>query len=518
MAAPHASTGPTVNGVTIATPLGGSAFTLTAFRFREQLGQPFAATVDVSSRDATIDLRALLGGGLTVNVPLPQGGQRFFHGVILNARQTGRRNDLYAYELTMVPWLQLLDLGSDSRIFQETSAVEIIKEVCDELGFSDYTLDGVADPLPDVPFCLQYNETHLNFLQRLTQRYGIAFHTVHEANCCRVRWINSRSAYQLNPYADTLAFQPDLATAGPVESIVRWEYGERMAPGKIVLADYDPLDPAAPLSVEKQADHLYPRGDLERYAYPGGYATKTDGETLATVRLGELTADERFFAGEAHSCSLAVGTLFTLTGHPCATQNASYLTTAIDLQLTARADAGEPAAFSASCSFRALSSSADYRPPRTARSPLITGVQTATVVAPSGHDQQVPHTDRHGRVKVQFHWDRRGKRDDRSSCWLRHMQPFAGKGWGAVFLPVAGCEVVVAFEEGDPDRPLVLGGVYNGNNHPPRDLPDDAVKTVVQDVAGNFFILDAQANTESISLYTPYKHNSQIIGASEALD
>ncbi|MFM8537061.1 MAG: type VI secretion system Vgr family protein, partial [Planctomycetaceae bacterium] len=169
-------------------------------------------------------------------------------------------------------------------------------------------------------------------------------------------------------------------------------------------------------------------------------------------------------------------------------------------------------AFACTCSFEAIPDDVDYRPQRTARIPRIDGVQTAVVVGPSGQDPQVPYTDSYGSVCVQFLWDRQGQNNEKSSCWLRHAQVFAGSGWGATFLPLVGCEVVVAFIGGDPDRPLVLGGVYNGDHKPPRELPKHAVKTVIQDVAGNFAVLDSQAGKESITVRTVNKNNWQMMG------
>ncbi|MFM7042869.1 MAG: type VI secretion system Vgr family protein, partial [Planctomycetaceae bacterium] len=234
----------------------------------------------------------------------------------------------------------------------------------------------------------------------------------------------------------------------------------------------------------------------------------------------------RFFTGSARCYGLSAGWTFKLDGHPRKNQNASYLTTAIDLVIEPVVEAGAggaagrdaTGAFACTCSFEAIPDDVDYRPQRTARIPRIDGVQTAVVVGPVGQNPRVPYTDQYASVRVQFHWDRQGQNNEKSSCWLRHSQVFAGSGWGATFLPVVGCEVVVAFIGGDPDRPLVLGGVYNGNHKPPRPLPDHAVKTVIRDVAGNFMILDAQQDKESISIVTEYRNNWWVIGNTETPD
>ncbi|NDC54340.1 MAG: type VI secretion system tip protein VgrG, partial [Planctomycetia bacterium] len=173
---------------------------------------------------------------------------------------------------------------------------------------------------------------------------------------------------------------------------------------------------------------------------------------------------------------------------------------------------GRARAFACTCAFEAIPADVDFRPPRTARIPRIDGVQTAVVVGPVGQDPRVPYTDHYASVRVQFHWDRQGQDNEKSSCWLRHAQVFAGSGWGATFLPLVGCEVVVAFVGGDPNRPLVLNSLYNADHKPPRELPKHAVKTVIQDVAGNFAVLDSQAGKESITVRTVNQNNWQMLG------
>jgi type VI secretion system secreted protein VgrG len=296
-----------------------------------------------------------------------------------------------------------------------------------------------------------------------------------------------------------------------------------MTTGKVALKDYDFKNPSSRLDASDSAGLGYPHGDLERFEYPGFYEAPSDGTSLAKIRMGEQACGGRFFKGAARCYGLSAGWTFKLDGHPRKDQNASYLTTAIDLVIEPADDAGAgrasshgtAGAFACTCSFEAIPDGVDFRPLRTAIMPRIHGVQTAVVVGPSGQDPRVPYTDPYASVRVQFHWDRKGQDDEKSSCWLRHAQVFAGSGWGATFLPLVGCEVVVAFIGGDPDRPLVLGGVYNGENKPPRDLAKHAARTVIQDPSGNFIVLDGQREKESITILTSYKNNWWMIGNSE---
>ena len=506
-----------VRGVKVKTVLGESAFKFRSFRYRERLGQPFEGVLDVIGGDSHVDLGKLLGTTVTVSVPLPAGGTRHFSGVCLEARQTGGEGNAFAYQLTMVPWLRLLALGSTGQIFQNKTVQQVLGDVFDGLGFSDYDLSGIQGSLPTLDFCVQYNETFLNFVDRLTQKFGISYHAKHSDGGHRMIFADTGAVYV--PVTDLYdiihyAANPADAAAGR-EHIHSWEPVQRMESGRFVLKDYAFTDPSANLETRDSAGHAYPHGDLEMFEYPGGFQKKSDGDTLARIRLGVLTCGQSLIVGEGRCYGLSAGSTFQLKGHPRQDQNASYLTTAIDFSLEPAGGSGGGRgadAFACTCSFEAIPAGVDYRPKRTAFIPRIDGVQTAVVVGPAGQDPQVPYTDKYGCVKVQFRWDRNGQNDEQSSCWVRHKQVYAGSGWGATFLPTVGCEVVVAFEEGCPERPVVLGGVYNASNKPPRDLPDHAVKTVIQDPAGNFAVLDAQAGKESITVRTAYKNNWRMIG------
>jgi len=520
MAAPLSTAAAIVRGVTVTTPLGEGVFSLRSFRYREAIGQPFEGVIELIGGDAAVDLEALLGKPATVSVPLPSGSTRHFSGICLEARQTGRRGDAFAYRLVIVPWLRLLEFASDCRIFQQKTAKEILSKVFGDLGFTDHKLSGVVGDLPQLEFCAQYDETHLNFVQRLTQRFGIGYFTKHAAGTHTVSFTDSHSSHAPFPGYDKIRYAASAAEAAGAEHVFLWEAGRRMATGKVVLKDYDFTNPSSKLEATDSAGHGYPHGDLERFEYPGCYTKQSDGTAIARIRMGEQACGGTFFTGSARCYGLSAGSIFKLDGHPRGDQNASYLTTAIDLVIEPVDEAGAggaaarsaAGAFACTCSFEAIPDGVDYRPPRTARMPRIDGVQTAVVVGPSGQNPRVAYTDQYASVRVQFHWDRHGQNNEKSSCWLRHAQVFAGSGWGATFLPLVGCEVVVAFIGGDPDRPLVVSGVYNGDHKPPRPLPDQAVKTVIQDVAGNLIVLDGELAKESLSLRSPWQDMWTVLG------
>jgi type VI secretion system secreted protein VgrG len=521
----QASSAAFVRNVTVKTALGTDAFELRSFRFRDRLGEPFEGVLELQSDADSIDLGKLLGEQVTVTVPLPGDGKRYFNGIVLEASQEAAAGDTTRYRLVMGPWLALLNLGSDSQIFQQKSAPDILEKVFRGLEFSAFQRRGLIGQYDPLEFCVQYNETHANFVHRLMQRFGIAYHHDHTADSHTLVLCDSPTSYQSNPGYATVPYRSDSRTAKNLEHVSHWTSTKRLRSGKYAAKDYDYLNPDSDLLAQDSATQSCSYGDMELFEYPGGYTKQSLGTRLARVRIEEQACGQQRFEGRAHCWGFAAGKKFELADHPQSDCNRAYLTTAIELSIdpltdeeTATHRSGDAAQFTYVCRLEAIPADVSFRPARTAPQPRIAGVQTAVVVGPPGHDRNVPYTDEHACVRVQFRWDRLGKNDSKSSCWLRHAQPFAGSGWGATFLPLVGCEVVVAFIGGDPDRPLVLSGVYNEGHKPPRDLPAQAVKTIVQDVAGNFLVFDSQASHESITVRTAYRDNFWMIGDCDTTD
>ena len=517
MANPAANRSAALERVAVDSSLGSDALKARSFRYTESLGQPFTGVLEASSKNASIDCGQLLGTPLTVTATLPGGGQQHRSGLVRRVVQTGFERDLAVYELEIVPWIACLELGSDCRIFQNKSVVDILKKVFDDLGFSDYYVAGLVNSYQPLDFCVQYNESHFNFVHRLMQRAGIYYFHKHEAGSHTLVLADSHTSHGPFPGYAKIPYRPAKQAALTEEHIFLWKAGEQMTTGKYTVKDYTFTDPKAKLVSTRAASHAYPHGDLERFEYPGGYATQAGGDAVATARIEQSECREREFTGEAHCLGLSVGFTFALEGQPRSDQNQSYLTEAIDFTIAADepAEAGQAAratGYSHGSRFRAIPASVQFRPPRTAATPRIDGVQTAVVVAPAGYDPRTPYTDSVASARVQFRWDRAGSDDEKSSCWVRCSQPSAGDDWGCIFLPLAGNEVVVAFLNGDPDRPIIVGNVYNAANLPPRQLPDDPFKTIVQDVAGNFIVLDSEKGNESLTILTAFEDNFQMMG------
>lgn len=507
MASPQSTAAHVVRGVAVqgVGPLGDAE--LASFRYRESLGAPFEGVLELRSDTFDADLGSLLGKPITVTVPLPEGGQRHFSGLCLEAEQTGTLGDLATYRAVIVPWIRLLEFGSDCRIFQEKSAKEIVTSVCDTLGFTDYRTSGIIGDLPELPFCVQYDESHANFVHRLIERFGVWYGTEHRDGGHTVVFADSNSSAKPFPGYEKVRYAVSDADAADVEHVYRWRAIRRMETGKVSLKDYTYTDPKSTLETQDTAQHSYPHGDIEWFEYPGLYTKDSDGNAVARIRMGERACREQVFAGEARSYGLAAGSTFKLDGHPRGDQNASYLITAIDFRLDPHGatDRGGPAsgAFACSCSFEAIPADVDYRPRRKTPVPQIAGHQTAVVVGPAGHDPKSPYTDEYGNIRVQFRWDRHGQDNEKSSCWIRYQQIAAGPSWGAVFVPRIGCEVTVVFEGGDPDRPLAIGALYNQDNKPPTSLPGEAKTFAIQDDGGNYLTLKPDEGNQVVTVYSP---------------
>ena len=519
MAQQQASSATVVQKVSVKTALGSDTFQLRSFRFRDRMGEPFVGVLELQSGADSVDLGSLLGGSVTVTVNLPQGGERNFNGIVLEASQEAAAGDTTRYRLVMGPWLAVLELGSDSRIFQEQSAPDVLEAVFQGLGFSAVQRNGLIESYDPLEFCVQYNETHASFVHRLMQRFGIAYHHVHTADSHTLVLCDSSTSYQSSPGYASVPYRGDGRAAENLEHVSHWTSTKRLTAGSYAAKDYDYQNPGASLLAQDSAEQSCPHGDLQLYDYPGGYTKQSLGTTLARVRIEEQACRQQVFEGTAHCWGFAAGKTFKLTDHPQQDCNRSYLTTAIDLSIDPLTD-DEPTTrgprlagqFTYLCRLEAIPSDVTFRPARTAPKPRIAGVQTAVVVGPAGQDPATPFTDGQGSLRLQFRWDRYGQSNSKSSAWVRCTQFWAGPGWGAVFVPRLGCEVAVAFQEGDPDRPVIIGSLYNGANAPPLSLPGDAQNLMVKDDGGNYLQFTPGDGNQVIKLYSPTDTTTVQIG------
>jgi type VI secretion system secreted protein VgrG len=469
-----------IGPITVDTPLGPDALFFLSMSGREGLGQPFTYVIDLVSDDANIDLTSLLGQTMAVHLEQPPDEVRHFHGHITSADyvDTGRPGG--AYRLIVRPWLWLLTNTTNCRIFQNKSTPDIVKQIFRDHGFGDFE-ESLSGNYAPAEYVVQYRETDFDFVSRLLERAGIYYYFEHTAAKHTLVLADSLSAHSSAPNCGVLPYYPRDAhrTVGSEQHVDRWHVTQNVTPGAVALRDFDFERPNANLAVRASAPKEHAAADQELYDYPGGYHLRSDGEDQARVRLEQRQESFEQVTGHTNARGLAVGGLFVLTGHPRDDQNGEYLVTSAHLGLVGHdPESGavrEVPPFS--CEFTANDSSVPFRTMSRAAKPTVEGPQTAIVVGKAGEEIW---TDKYGRVKVQFHWDRDGANDENSSCWVRVAQVWAGTNWGAMHIPRIGQEVIVDFLEGDPDQPIITGRVYNASNMPPYALPGNQTQSGIK--------------------------------------
>jgi type VI secretion system secreted protein VgrG len=461
----------------IGTPLGDDVLGLRSFSVREQLGRLFQIEAELSSEDAEIDLDKVVGHNVTVRLNIGQQDERFFNGFVSRLTQAGNQGGYVHYRATIVPWLWFLTRTADCRIFQAKSAPDIIEEVFKGHGFNDYKLS-LSGSYAAREYCVQYRETDFNFVSRLMEQEGIYYFFQHENGKHTLVLADSISAHSPYDGYEEITFQELEKGGSGREVITDWTMQKEAQPVACALNDFDFTKPKTSLRSNANVSRQYGAAQFEIYDYPGEYADPSEGDRLSGVRLDELQTQYETLQGQANSRGLATGCTFTLKKHPRDDQNRDYLITGVSIH----ADAGEFASGETedeffSCSLTAMPKSQQFRPARLTPKPIVQGPQTAMVVGTSGEEI---YTDEYGRVKLQFHWDRYGAGDENSSCWVRVSQQWAGKNWGAMHIPRIGQEVIVEFLEGDPDRPIITGRVYNAVAMPPYGLPGEMTKSTLK--------------------------------------
>jgi len=441
----------------------------------EEISQLYRYEIELASLDAQIDFASLVGQNGKL-IWRDQEGDHWVHGVIVAFEQRGRGQRFTNYHAVLVPKVWTLNLRRQSRIFQNLSVPDILEEVLKSAGVpSDlYDLRVTGSYKPRV-YCVQYRESDWNFAARLMEEEGIFYFFRQEEDTHTLVLADSAAAHEPIGGESTLPFRVPGVAVGDREQVHSFRYAQQVRHGAVMLRDFDFKKPSLNLQAKATGDA---ETELEFYDYPGEYPDLSGGNDLAEIRLQELRAGRFLGTGEGNCTRLVPGFRFTLEDHPRSDFNQEYIVTRVTHRVeqpqAAEEDAGEGEKNLYLNTFECVPSSVPYRPARRTRRPRVEGPQTAIVVGPSGEEV---HTDEHGRVKVQFHWDREGKKNEKSSCWIRVSQGWAGAGWGMVVLPRLGQEVVVDFLEGDPDRPLITGRVYNGENPPPYALPGEKTKS-----------------------------------------
>lgn len=439
----------------------------------------------VTGLAANMDLKAFVGQECTVAIALEGKGSgaaggigagvREISGIVTGARVVRPEGRSVLYALTLRPWLWLATRTTDYKIFQNKSVTDILDAVLGEYGFP--VEKRLAGSYPPREYQVQYGESDFDFAQRLMQEWGIYWFFDHADGKHRLILCDHLGAHR--PFSSaayqTLSVYPN-ASKVDEEYLASFDVSENLTSGAWVTNDFDFTKPLADLTAMSRQPRETAHADNEVYEWPGDYAQPGEGDAIARVRMEEQRAAGARARGEGNVRAVVPGCTFTLANHPHETANTDYLIVGARLELE---DISEETGFQQyrqHVVFEARPTAESYRPERTVPKPRTRGPQTATVAGPAG---QEIWTDKYGRVKVQFHWDRYGANDENSSCWVRVSHPWAGSNFGAIHLPRIGQEVVVDFLNGDPDLPLITGRVYNAVNMPPWALPANATQSGV---------------------------------------
>jgi type VI secretion system secreted protein VgrG len=473
--------------IRISTPLGDNTFVVLSFSGEEQLSGLFNFKMELASKKNDVTFDKLAGKNVTVSIKSADNSLRFFNGIIVSFSpvEISEKEGYSKYSAIMQPSLWLLSRCLDCRIFQDKSVPDIIRQVLDHGTLRKKGVQVKIDHRFELSgsysaweYCVQYNETDLEFIDRLCENEGIFYFFEHQNGKHTLVFADSSDKHKayLTGSKETVRFQKTTGAVLDQEVISSLQQSQKLTTASYTARDYNFKIPDNDLSVKKSAS---PKGQGEWYEYPGGYEkTNKRGQDLAKIRMEASDVQFDLLRGRSNVRGFFAGSRFTLTKYPITSLNSSYVFTRVyheaKQELTNTTASGD----SYSNFFSCFPHEVPYRPLRSTNKPLIVSSQTAIVTGPKAEEI---HTDEHGRVKVKFFWDRRTdeKGDGNMSCWIRVSQNWAGGKWGSMHIPRVGQEVIVNFLDGNPDRPIITGRVYHGKNKPPYDLPAEKTKSTI---------------------------------------
>jgi type VI secretion system secreted protein VgrG len=492
--------------ISVETALGPDALLLESFEGKESIAGGFKYTLGLLAKDPGVSAAKLIRTPVTVKLAQADGSERVINGLVSRFVQLDQAEGLTVYEAEIRPWYWFLSLTSDFCIWQNKSIPDIVKAVCSEQGFTDLVFKCVKPHKPH-EYRVQYGETHLDFITRLMEEEGIFWFADHDGKKCNmvVADDNSVAKTSLKLRLSTIAHDTE------DETVLNWfNVGQDVRPGKYTHMDYNFETPSTQLKGQHSGKHA-----SEVVEFPGGFETRDDADPLATLRYQEIVAEQVEAEGAGRCRALKAGGKIEVSKHPNKALNTAYLITSVkqSAKLGDFRTGGDPGlAFKSS--FTAIPFDTPYKPERSTELPRAYGYESAVVVGPAGEEI---FTDKYGRVKVQFFWDRRGKKDDKSSCWVRVSTVWAGKGWGVINTPRIGQEVLVAFLNGDPEDPIIIGRVYNAEQMPPYALPanktQSGIKTrsTLQGTPDNFNEIRFEDRKGSEELYIHAEKDKKIV-------
>lgn len=473
---------------TLATPFGGDVLLLDGFAGREAMSELFRFSLRMRSADKGLDASRIVGQRLAVTLQQPDGPPRYLNGIVTRFAHTGADRNHGFYTAELAPRLWLLTIGRDRAIYQNLSAPQIIRRVLQSF---DVAFEArISDSYPVREYCVQYDESPFSFISRLMEEEGIFYFFTFADGAHTMVLADSPSAHQPGAHCADLAMQGMERPQAGAARMLAFGMARQLGAATQVLADYDYLQART-----SQGTAQAGAGALaQQYVFPGRHKDADDASRKAAIRIGAQQVEAQTGEGESACHHLAAGIRFTLHGHVDPALDIAYVVRAVEHAWGGDAYGNTVSVFPLSVPFRA--------PLGTPR-PLVAGTHTATVAGSQGEEIW---TDAHGRIKVKFHWDRAPGANQDSSCWVRVAQAWAGTGWGHLFLPRVGQEVVVSYVDGDPDRPLVTGSVYNGQSGMPVPLPAMQTQSVIRSrsskggSAGNELRMEDKAGAEELYL------------------
>ena len=500
---------PEDRAITVETA-GGQTLTFTHLAGFDEVSRCFEFTVGLAGPELDVEAGALIGRPLAIEAEAGE-PRRWFHGLVSEFRLVKVEERVASYEVVLRPWLWLLGLTHDCRIFQNLSVVEIVEEIFSKYPEADFD-KRLQNSYQPREYCVQYDESDLDFVQRLLEHEGIFFFFEYSDGGHKLVLTDSMAKLKPAEGYETVPFHfEDSPERRDRDFLSRWRMATVLLPAAYAHSDYNFETPSLSLLTQSDAVPVAKLFKGESYRQPGAHGDLGGGDAVAAVRREELQAPHvRVLAGGT-ARGLFAGCTFTLDGFPRESQNVEHLVLRADYRVV---DPEHRAGLEAGGeSYRvelvATPTALPYRPPRLTARPVMRGPQTATVVGPAGAEI---FTDAYSRVKVQFHWDRLGKRDENSSCFVRVSAAWAGSGWGFIQIPRIGQEVIVDFIEGDPDRPIITGRVYNAAEMPPYGLPGSATQSGWKSNSSpggggyNEFMFEDKAGSELVNFQAQKDH------------
>src|SRR6267143_1570311 len=476
--------------ISISTPLGNDALLLRAFTGYEAISQLFRFDLDLLSEKPSISFDSIVGKPVTLNAVLADGSERYWSGYVSRFAQGANDGRFTSYRAEMVPWLWFLTRTADCRIFQNKKAPDIIQAIFQDLGFTDFT-----------------------FVSRLMEEEGIYYFFEHANGKHTLVLANDPGEHKPCAHQSTVRYELTAGGWQDDDVVLECSAQQEFRTGAWAHTDYNFETPSTSLMVQASGKNKY-----EIYDFPGEYRKRGEGDSLARIRLEEQTTPTFVVQGMSDCRAFTPGYKFDLIDHYRIDLNQSYVLTSVRHTASLASSyggakgsgEGDP---SYRNSFACIPAKTTLRPPRRTPQPVVQGCQSAVVVGPGGEEI---YTDKYGRVKVQFHWDREGKMNENSSCWVRVSHPWAGQGWGAVSIPRIGQEVIVDFLEGNPDQPIIVGRVYNAEQMPPFGMPGGAVVSGIKSNStkggGGFneISMNDTKGTELINIHAQYDQQKKV--------